>query len=264
MICSNCVLKSICLKEISWSDNWKSRVLDSREFEGWGIEKFGSLFRKEEIPNDCFFTCKSSRQIAFDSGSLLYFVGWTKFKGSWSECCEIRCRVKMIPISRFSNYRKMKFVHIWFDSSLNQTESSDFCDLLSKSVIIPSEMVILCSNCFSKCQSPESITFESPSSLRKIESNAFWFSSSHSMIIPCKVKIIHSECCMDIWQLVFQLLLVSAFRSFGRLDTILKIANDDWLWTEKTISETWPSTFSRRCLNYLKGESYGIPGSLNV
>jgi uncharacterized protein YuzB (UPF0349 family) len=63
--------------------------------------------------------------------------------------------------------------------------------------LIPRNVEILESKCFSYCKSLSSITFESNSHLTRIESEAFSFSSLQSIIIPRNVKIIGSNCFSD-------------------------------------------------------------------
>jgi predicted metal-binding protein len=68
---------------------------------------------------------------------------------------------------------------------------------LSKSskVEIPSNVEILGSNCFLKCNSLSSITFESNSHLTWIESAVFSYSSLQLILIPNNFEIRGSSCC---------------------------------------------------------------------
>jgi hypothetical protein len=64
----------------------------------------------------------------------------------------------------------------------------------SSSVIIPRDIEILGSDCFSWCRSLRSVSCESNSRLRRIESRAFSHSSLQSIVIPCTVEILCSKC----------------------------------------------------------------------
>jgi hypothetical protein len=61
-------------------------------------------------------------------------------------------------------------------------------------MLIPRNVEILGSPCFSDCKSLSSITFESSSHLTRIESEAFWNSSLRSILIPRNVEILGSDC----------------------------------------------------------------------
>jgi hypothetical protein len=62
------------------------------------------------------------------------------------------------------------------------------------SVTIPRHVQILCSECFSYCESLSSISFETDPELTHIESNAFYDCSSlESITIPRHVQILCSE-----------------------------------------------------------------------
>jgi hypothetical protein len=64
----------------------------------------------------------------------------------------------------------------------------------SPSIIIPGDIEILWSSCFSWCGSIKSVSFESNSRLTRIESEAFSDSSLQSIIIPRTVEILCSQC----------------------------------------------------------------------
>jgi hypothetical protein len=75
-------------------------------------------------------------------------------------------------------------------SPLRRIESEAFSSSSLASIVIPRNVEILCSSCFSGCQSLSSITFESDSRLTRIESSAFSNSSLSSIVIPRKVEFI--------------------------------------------------------------------------
>jgi hypothetical protein len=80
------------------------------------------------------------------------------------------------------------------ESRLTRIESSAFSRSSLQSIIIPRNVQILCSWCFSDCRSLSSISFESESRLTRIESSAFSESSLQSIMIPQNVQILCSEC----------------------------------------------------------------------
>jgi hypothetical protein len=59
--------------------------------------------------------------------------------------------------------------------------------------LIPSNVEILCSKCFSFCRSLSSLTFEPNSRLTKIESQAFYESSRQAILIPSTILFIASN-----------------------------------------------------------------------
>jgi predicted metal-binding protein len=77
---------------------------------------------------------------------------------------------------------------------LARIESEVFYESSFESIIIPSNVEILGSKCFSECNSFSSITFESNSRLTQIESSAFSNSSLQSILIPNSVEILGSKC----------------------------------------------------------------------
>jgi hypothetical protein len=60
--------------------------------------------------------------------------------------------------------------------------------------LIPNNVEVLRSNCFSRCASLSSMTFESISHLTRIESDVFYESSLESILIPNNVEILGSNC----------------------------------------------------------------------
>jgi hypothetical protein len=77
---------------------------------------------------------------------------------------------------------------------LARIESEVFYESSLESIIIPRNVEILGSNCFSYCKSLSSITFESNSRLIRIELGAFYKSSLRSILIPSNVEILGSKC----------------------------------------------------------------------
>jgi hypothetical protein len=80
------------------------------------------------------------------------------------------------------------------NSHLTRIESKAFSKSSLQSILIPRNIEILGSKCFSSCKSLSSITFESNSRLTRIESEAFSKSSLQSILIPRNVEILGRKC----------------------------------------------------------------------
>jgi hypothetical protein len=76
---------------------------------------------------------------------------------------------------------------------LTQIDPCAFAKRRVPSITIPRHVQILCSECFLKCKSLSSISFETQSELTRIESKAFACSSLESITIPRHVQILCSE-----------------------------------------------------------------------
>jgi hypothetical protein len=76
---------------------------------------------------------------------------------------------------------------------LTRIESFAFSFSSLQSIVIPNNVEIVGSKCFSFCKSLSSITFESNSHLTRIESEAFYESSLQSIVIPRNVEFIDSS-----------------------------------------------------------------------
>jgi hypothetical protein len=88
----------------------------------------------------------------------------------------------------------LKWILFESNSCLTRIESKTFPSSSLESILIPSNVEILGSRCFSYCGSFSSMTFESNSHLTRIESFAFSFSSLQSIVIPRTVEILGSKC----------------------------------------------------------------------
>jgi hypothetical protein len=96
-------------------------------------------------------------------------------------------------------------------------------------LIIPRFIEIIYSNCFSYCQSLDSITFESRSSLKAIESFAFLKSSIQSVILPGSVEVLCSNCfsnCRSLESVIFEspssLKVIASDAFYNSLDSIFE------------------------------------------
>jgi hypothetical protein len=79
------------------------------------------------------------------------------------------------------------------NSRLVRIESKAFSYSLLQSILIPRNVEILGSKCFSSCKSLSSIEFESNSRLTRIESEAFYKSSLQSILVPSTTLFIASD-----------------------------------------------------------------------
>jgi predicted metal-binding protein len=81
---------------------------------------------------------------------------------------------------------------------LTGIESSAFSSSSLQSILIPRNVEILGSKCFSSCKQLSSITFESNSRLTGIEFEAFSSSSLQSIVIPRNVQFIDGSAFIDV------------------------------------------------------------------
>jgi hypothetical protein len=97
------------------------------------------------------------------------------------------------PTDRFGIRKKhdpLESIVFESNSRLTRIGSAIFYDSSLQSILIPRNVEILGSSCFSDCESLSSITFESNSRLTRIESKAFCGSSLQSILIPRNVEIL--------------------------------------------------------------------------
>jgi hypothetical protein len=91
------------------------------------------------------------------------------------------------------SYSSLSAITFESNSRLTRIESKAFDQSSLSLVIIPRNVEILGSKCFSFCESLSSITFESNSHLTRIESEAFSSSSLQSILIPSTILFIASD-----------------------------------------------------------------------
>jgi serine/threonine protein kinase len=97
---------------------------------------------------------------------------------------------------------------------LTRIESSAFSSSSLQSIVIPRNVEILCSSCFSSCHSLSSITFESDSRLKRIDAHAFEQTALRSVVIPptvcsitcdafpgdCQISVLSCNLCPELEQ----------------------------------------------------------------
>jgi uncharacterized protein YuzB (UPF0349 family) len=81
---------------------------------------------------------------------------------------------------------------------LTRIESEAFYESSLESILIPRNVEILGSGCFSYCKSFSSIRFESNSHLTRIESAVFYESTLQSIVIPRNVQFIDGSAFVDV------------------------------------------------------------------
>jgi hypothetical protein len=90
--------------------------------------------------------------------------------------------------------------------------------------MIPFNIEIICSSCFSYCKSLSSISFENDSRLRRIESDAFFASALESITIHRGVEILSSSCfsyCKSLSSISFESSALSWIDSAAFAGTVL-------------------------------------------
>jgi hypothetical protein len=121
-------------------------------------------------------------------------------------------------ISCSSVFLKGAWKRVWIvfesNSHLTRIESEALSDSSLQSILIPNNVEILDSNCFSSCKSLSSITFESNSYLTRIKSRAFHESSLQSILIPSTILFIAS----DAFEITLEIRLIDgdSYPSFTR------------------------------------------------
>jgi uncharacterized membrane protein len=155
--------------------------------------------------SECFSHCNSLSSISFGTDSELTHIKSTVFFFCSSlKSITIPRHVHFIDGSTFSNVSKIS-ISIASDNSYFGVKSYFILDSSKTKlihyfgdeshIIIPRHVQILCSECFSYCNSLSSISFETDSELTHIESTIFYFCSSlKSITIPRHVQILCSEC----------------------------------------------------------------------
>jgi hypothetical protein len=92
----------------------------------------------------------------------------------------------------------LKSILFELNSRLTRIESDTLYLSSLESILIPRNIEILESNCFSNCRSLSSITFESNPHLTRIESEAFSFSLLQSIVNPRNVQFIDGSAFINV------------------------------------------------------------------
>jgi hypothetical protein len=110
-----------------------------------------------------------------------------------SSTIQIGSDIEILGSSSFSQCEFISSITFASNSRLTRIESKAFSYSSLQSIVIPRNVEILDSSCFS-CGSLSSISFESDSRLARIESEVFAHSSLQSIVIPRNVEILGSSC----------------------------------------------------------------------
>jgi hypothetical protein len=137
--------------------------------------------------SDSISTKFYERRVVVESGSVKTVI---LSVGSDSEIVSAWIPNSIVIVKGRWNIRLIIFES---NSHLTRIESKAFSESSLESILIPKNVEILGSECFSYCKSLSSITFESNSHLTRIESEAFHKSSLESILIPSTVSFIGSD-----------------------------------------------------------------------
>jgi predicted metal-binding protein len=156
----------------------------------------------EILASNCFSRCKSLSSITFESNSRLTRIESEAFSFSSLQSIVILQNVQFIDDFAFRSVT-LSSISVESGNEIFVIEN-DFligivhqkliqCFSESSEIEIGRNIEILGSNCFSRCKSLSSVTFESNSRLTRIESEAFSFSSLQSILIPSTILFIASD-----------------------------------------------------------------------
>jgi hypothetical protein len=149
------------------------------------------------------FSCESLSSVSFESNSQLTRIESNAFSSSSLQSLIIPRSVQFIDGSAFI-LLSLSSISIESGNEYFVVENDFLIDVIhhklirnfsdSSNIEITSDIEILGSSCFSRCESLSSISFESNSQLTRIESNAFLYSSLQSIMIPSTIQILGSGC----------------------------------------------------------------------
>jgi hypothetical protein len=136
------------------------------------------------------------RRIAVRDG---FIEGLTRCKEESASISQAWVPDSIVMVTAGWHQKHLQFRWLIFESNsrLIRIESRAFSGSL-ESIVIPSNVEILSSSCFSGCKSLTSISFESNSRLTRIEFKAFSYSSLQSIVIPSNVSSINGSAFLDV------------------------------------------------------------------
>jgi hypothetical protein len=214
-ICGSAFLTvSLCPILVS-PDNRRFRTRESflEDFCGSTIcRHFGSC-RSVVIPSSVvvlgggsFCWCESLESVTFENGSGLERIEESAFRRSGLKSIVIPYSVVVLGRSSFYECKSLESVTVENDflkprsriltqhprggSRLARIEESAFQGSVLESIDIPSSVVVLGKRSFYRCESLESVTFESGSRLERIEEYAFYESGLKSILVPSSVVVL--------------------------------------------------------------------------
>jgi hypothetical protein len=197
--CKNVNLRSNIYKfNVHGDEIWKFRLevrgIVSSAFMQGALEKIWIPRSVEIIGDSCFRECEYLREIKFECGSKLRYVGKEAFRYCDFGGIELPSSVEYIGESCFEGIgfvgRKKHIQEITFESGskLEHIETRAFCDSSLICIQIPASVKFIGESCFAFSRSLREITFECESSLEEIGDYAFSGTSLTHIEIPARCK----------------------------------------------------------------------------
>jgi hypothetical protein len=124
------------------------------------LEQIQIPFTVESIGERCFSGCKSLREISFEFGSRLRFLGEYGFQCTGLKCIQFPRTLESIGKYCFYRCFSLKAIHFESESKLKRIEQSAFMKTNLKKIDIPSSVEFIGEQCFSDCSFLEEITFD--------------------------------------------------------------------------------------------------------
>jgi hypothetical protein len=187
------------LKVVIFEKGCRLERIGEMVFAWSGIESIAVPSTVVELGTLCFCECKSLQSIVFESDSRLERIEDRALQQSGLKSIVIPPNVTFIDGSALAGIA-FNSISLSPDNAAFRIVDSfleDVCGSIlvryvgvSRSVIIPSSVVVLGKSCFAWCKSLESVIFESGSRLERIESYAFASSGLKSIVIPSSVTVL--------------------------------------------------------------------------
>jgi hypothetical protein len=199
---SKCFYCADSVSSISFESNSRMKRIESEAFYESSLQSIVVPQIVEILGSKCFFGCKSLSSLSFESDSQLKRIESEAFCESSLQSIVIPRSVSFIEGSAFSNLKGFSLslesetsaFSVDGDFLFNLSKSTLICYFGSKSsIVIPQNVEIIGSKCFSRHCSLSSISFESNSQLRNIESRSFADTGIHSIVLPSQVSLIAGD-----------------------------------------------------------------------
>jgi hypothetical protein len=173
----------------------------------------GSGLKSVEIPSSVvvlgkssFSACESLESVFFETGSRLEQIEELAFARSGLKSIEIPPRITFLDGSVFAGVsltslsiapenRKFRVRESFLEDFEGSTIHRYFGS--SRSIVLPSSVVVLGESSFRECNSIESVFLENGSRLRRIEESAFSGTGLGMIVIPCSVHDLGEWCLAD-------------------------------------------------------------------
>jgi hypothetical protein len=181
---------------------------------GWKYEVFVERCF-ENISDECFYECKSLREVIFESGSQLKIIGKRAFSYSGVKTIEIppKCgKLSGISLHGLNSLvipKANKYFVLKDDFLLNKRKRNALFRYFGNdsAVFVGNNIEIICGGCFYDCRSLSEVIFESGCKLKEIRNEAFCCSGLKSIRIPKHVERLGNECfyvCKSLSEVTFE------------------------------------------------------------